>query len=66
MPELLTQRLRMRPYTKEDADEHLRVVCHPEFRRYERDAAYFEMDCVYYAIKRTDFRPDDAPYELRP
>jgi len=34
MPELLTRRLRMRLYTKEDADEHLRVVSDAEFRRY--------------------------------
>ena len=182
MPELLTRRLRMRPYTKEDADAHLRVVSDAEFRRYfpppprfqptrdsvlvgigrftehwhqfgygiwalelrdggrlvgycglrhlpetrevellygidrafwragltteaaraalrygfehmgfdrvmavtvpenvpsrgvmekcglgyEREARYFEIDCVYYAINRADFRPDDAPYELVP
>jgi ribosomal-protein-alanine N-acetyltransferase len=34
--------------------------------RYERDAVYFEVPCVYYAISRADFRADDAPYELRP
>ncbi len=34
MPELETQRLRMRHYTKEDADAHLRVVSDAEFRRY--------------------------------
>ena len=182
MPELLTRRLRMRPYTKEDADAHLRVVSDAEFRRYfpppprfqptrdsvlvgigrftehwhqfgygiwalelrdggrlvgycglrhlpetgevellygidrafwrtgltteaaraalrygfermgfdrvmavtvpenapsrgvmgkcglsyEREARYFDIDCVYYAIDRADFRPDDAPYELVP
>ena len=117
MSELLTERLRMRPYTKADADEHLRVISDEEFRRYfpppprlqptrdsvlvgigrftehwhqfgygiwalelrdggrlvgycglryERDAFYFDTDCVYYAINRADFRPDDAPYELRP
>jgi ribosomal-protein-alanine N-acetyltransferase len=34
--------------------------------RYEKDAVYFDVDCVYYAINRDDFRADDAPYELRP
>jgi hypothetical protein len=34
--------------------------------RYEKDAVYFEMNCVYYAVNRGDFRADDAPYALRP
>ena len=34
MPELLTRRLRMRAYTKEDADAHLRIISDPEFGRY--------------------------------
>ncbi|MDQ3803651.1 MAG: GNAT family N-acetyltransferase [Acidobacteriota bacterium] len=34
--------------------------------RYEKDAVYFDMNCVYYAINRGDFRADDAPYALRP
>jgi RimJ/RimL family protein N-acetyltransferase len=34
--------------------------------RYEKDAVYFDLDCVYYAINRGDFRDDDAPYTLRP
>ena len=35
--------------------------------RYEKDAVYFEVDCVYYAINRADFRADEgAAYELRP
>lgn len=33
--------------------------------KYERDAVYFEVDCVYYAINRDDFRADDAPYAVR-
>lgn len=34
--------------------------------RYERDAVYFDLDCVYYAINRADFRAAGEPYELRP
>jgi RimJ/RimL family protein N-acetyltransferase len=34
--------------------------------RYERDAFYFDLDVVYYAIDRAGFRPDEGPYELRP
>lgn len=34
--------------------------------RYEKDAVYFDVPCVYYAINRADFRAGDAPYELRP
>ena len=32
--------------------------------RYERDAHYFQMDCVYYAINREDWRPDSSPYAV--
>ena len=33
--------------------------------RYEKDAVYFEMPLVYYAINREDFRPDEgATYVL--
>ncbi|HEV2704732.1 MAG TPA: GNAT family N-acetyltransferase [Pyrinomonadaceae bacterium] len=35
--------------------------------RYEKDARYFDVDCVYYALNREDFRQDnDALYLLRP
>jgi RimJ/RimL family protein N-acetyltransferase len=34
--------------------------------RYERDAVYFDIGCVYYALGRGDFRPAAAPYALRP
>lgn len=34
--------------------------------RYERDANYFDLDCVYYALDREDHRADtEAPYALR-
>jgi ribosomal-protein-alanine N-acetyltransferase len=32
--EIETERLRMRPYKREDADEHLRIVADTEFRRH--------------------------------
>jgi ribosomal-protein-alanine N-acetyltransferase len=33
--------------------------------RYEREARYFEQDCVYYAINREDWAADEsAPYVL--
>jgi RimJ/RimL family protein N-acetyltransferase len=34
--------------------------------KYERDAFYFGVDCVYYAINREDWQADDAPYKLIP
>jgi RimJ/RimL family protein N-acetyltransferase len=35
--------------------------------KYERDAVYFEMPLVYYAINREDFSPDvNATYVLHP
>jgi RimJ/RimL family protein N-acetyltransferase len=34
--------------------------------RYEKDAVYFDMPCVYYAIDQENFRPDDSPYIERP
>ena len=30
--------------------------------RYEKDAHYYNQDCVYYALDRGDYRPDPAPY----
>ena len=30
--------------------------------RYERDAVYFDLPVVYYAINRADWRDDGAPY----
>jgi ribosomal-protein-alanine N-acetyltransferase len=30
--------------------------------RYERDAVYFDVPVVYYALNRGDHRPDGAPY----
>ncbi|HEX8283993.1 MAG TPA: GNAT family N-acetyltransferase [Pyrinomonadaceae bacterium] len=33
--------------------------------RYERDAVYFELPVVYYAINRDDYEPDGAPYAER-
>ncbi|HLM55458.1 MAG TPA: GNAT family N-acetyltransferase [Pyrinomonadaceae bacterium] len=32
--------------------------------RYEKDAHYFQIDCVYYALDRENWRPDPAPYSL--
>jgi RimJ/RimL family protein N-acetyltransferase len=32
--------------------------------RYEKDAHYFQIDCVYYALDREHYRPDPAPYSL--
>jgi ribosomal-protein-alanine N-acetyltransferase len=32
--------------------------------KYEKDAFYFGVDCVYYALNREDFSADDAPYKL--
>lgn len=37
MPEIETERLRMRPHRKEDADDHLAIVGDPEFRRHFPD-----------------------------
>lgn len=34
--------------------------------KYEKDAFYFGVDCVYYAINREDLSADDAPYKLIP
>ena len=34
--------------------------------RYERDAVYFDLPVVYYAVDRGDFRDDGAPYTERP
>jgi RimJ/RimL family protein N-acetyltransferase len=34
--------------------------------KYERDAVYFGLDCVYYAINREDWSAGDAPYTLSP
>ena len=31
--------------------------------RYERDAVYFDVPCVYYALNREDYRADGAPYQ---
>ena len=33
--------------------------------KYEKDAFYFGVDCMYYAINREDYQPDDSPYVLR-
>ena len=33
--------------------------------RYERDAVYFDLPVVYYAVNREDFKPDGAPYTER-
>ena len=30
--------------------------------RYERDAVYFDLPVVYYALNREDYEPDGAPY----
>jgi ribosomal-protein-alanine N-acetyltransferase len=30
--------------------------------RYERDAVYFDLPVVYYAVNRADYRDDGAPY----
>ncbi|HEX5709370.1 MAG TPA: GNAT family N-acetyltransferase [Pyrinomonadaceae bacterium] len=30
--------------------------------RYERDDRYFDIDCVYYAINREEFRPDTSAH----
>ena len=30
--------------------------------RYERDAVYFELPVVYYALNRQDYRPGGSPY----
>jgi ribosomal-protein-alanine N-acetyltransferase len=30
--------------------------------RYERDAVYFDLPVVYYAVNREDYRDDGAPY----
>ena len=57
--------------------ERIMAVTHPENfgsrrvmekcgMRYEKDAVYFNFDCVYYAINHEDFRADDAPYVLHP
>lgn len=32
--------------------------------KFEKDAVYFEMPVVYYALNREDYRADDAPYVL--
>ena len=34
--------------------------------KYEKEAFYFQVDCVYYAINRDAYEPDDAPYVLNP
>jgi ribosomal-protein-alanine N-acetyltransferase len=34
MPEVQTERLRLRPFTSKDGDEHYRIVSDPEFRRH--------------------------------
>jgi ribosomal-protein-alanine N-acetyltransferase len=34
--------------------------------RYERDAVYFDIECVYYALGRDEFRPAGTPYAVRP
>ncbi len=33
--------------------------------KYEKEAFYFNVDCMYYAVNREDYRPDGAPYLLR-
>ncbi|MGB8510180.1 MAG: GNAT family N-acetyltransferase [Pyrinomonadaceae bacterium] len=33
--------------------------------RYEKEAFYFGIDCVYYALNREDYNSDDSPYVLR-
>jgi ribosomal-protein-alanine N-acetyltransferase len=32
---------------------------------YERDAVYFDLPVVYYALNREDYRPDGSPYDER-
>ncbi len=34
--------------------------------RYEKDAHYYNQDCVYYAINREDYQPDPAPFLILP
>jgi RimJ/RimL family protein N-acetyltransferase len=34
--------------------------------KYEKEAVYFGLDCVYYAINREDWSTGDAPYKLIP
>jgi RimJ/RimL family protein N-acetyltransferase len=34
--------------------------------RYEKDAVYFDVPCVYYAIDREDYHTDGAPYVVHP
>ena len=34
--------------------------------RYENDAVYFYVPCVYYAVNRDDYRADEAPCAPRP
>lgn len=33
--------------------------------KYEKDAFYFKVDCMYYAINRGEYQPDDSLYVLR-
>jgi RimJ/RimL family protein N-acetyltransferase len=33
--------------------------------RYERDAVYFDVPVVYYALNREDYEPDGSPYAER-
>jgi ribosomal-protein-alanine N-acetyltransferase len=33
--------------------------------QYERDARFYDIDCVLYAITRDEYKPDDAPYLLK-
>jgi ribosomal-protein-alanine N-acetyltransferase len=33
--------------------------------RYERDAVYFDLPVVYYALNREDYEPDGSPYTER-
>jgi hypothetical protein len=33
--------------------------------RYERDAVYFDLPVVYYAVNREDYQTDGAPYTER-
>lgn len=33
--------------------------------KYERNARFYDIDCVFYVITRDDYKPDDAPYLLK-
>ena len=47
-----TERLRMRPYTREDADEQLRIVSDAEFKRYFSDTFQPTRDSTLVGIGR--------------